>query len=62
MQEAADLQHAPFQHILQHIPQHAFHHALKTRLALEVCMGTGTTQVCQWRQKRVLMRPEAAFP
>ena len=45
-----------------HIPQHAFHHALKTRLALEVCMGTGTTQVRQWRQKRVLMRPEAAFP
>ena len=25
-------------------------------------MGTGTTQVRQWRQKRVLMRPEAAFP
>ena len=47
---------------LQHIPQHAFHHALKTRLALDVCMGAGTTQVRQWRQKRVLMRPEAAFP
>ena len=29
---------------------------------LDVCMGTGTTQVRQWRQKRVLMRPEAAFP
>ena len=25
-------------------------------------MGAGTTQVRQWRQKRVLMRPEAAFP
>ena len=24
--------------------------------------GAGTTQVCQWRRKRVLMRPEAAFP
>ena len=24
--------------------------------------GAGTTQVRQWRQKRVLMRPEAAFP
>ena len=43
-------------------PQHAFHHALKTRLALDVCMGAGTTPVRQWRQKRVLMRPEAAFP
>ena len=46
----------------QTIPQHAFHHALPTRLALDVCMGTGSTQVRQWRQKRVLMRPEAAFP
>ena len=44
----------------QTIPQHAFHHALPTRLALDVCMGTGSTQVRQWRQKR--MRPEAAFP
>ena len=43
-------------------PPARVHHALKTRLALEVCMGTGTTQVRQWRQKRVLMRPEAAFP
>ena len=25
-------------------------------------MGTGTKQVRQWRQKRMLMRPEAAFP
>ena len=25
-------------------------------------MGMGLTQVRQWRQKRVLMRPEAAFP
>ena len=25
-------------------------------------MGTGSTAVRQWRQKRVLMRPEAAFP
>ena len=46
----------------QTIPQHAFHHALPTRLALDVCMGTGSTQVRQWRHKRVLMRPEAAFP
>ena len=46
----------------QTIPQHAFHHALPTRLALDVCMGTGSTQVRQWRQKRMLMRPEAAFP
>ena len=46
----------------QHISQHAFHHALPTRLALDVCMGTGSTQVRQWRQKRGLMCPEAAFP
>ena len=25
-------------------------------------MGTGSTLVRQWRRKRVLMRPEAAFP
>ena len=25
-------------------------------------MGAGSTLVRQWRQKRVLMRPEAAFP
>ena len=25
-------------------------------------MGTGSTAVRQWRKKRVLMRPEAAFP
>ena len=31
----------------QTIPQHAFHHALPTRLALDVCMGTGSTQVRQ---------------
>ena len=46
----------------QPILQHAFHHALTTRLALDVCMGTGSTVVRQWRRKRVLMRPEAAFP
>ena len=46
----------------QTIPQHAFQHALPTRLALDVCMGTGSTQVRQRRQKRMLMRPEAAFP
>ena len=49
-------------HPPQTIPQHAFHHALPTRLALDVCMGTGSTQVRKWRRKRVLMRPEAAFP
>ena len=43
-------------------PPARVHHALKTRLALDVCMGAGTTPVRQWRQKRVLMRPEAAFP
>ena len=46
----------------QPIPQHAFHHALTTSLALEVLYAAGSTQVRQWRQKRVLMRPEAAFP
>ena len=46
----------------QTIPQHAFHHALTTRLALDVLHGAGSTQVRQWRLKRVLMRPEAAFP
>ena len=56
MQEAAHLQPAP-----QHIPQHVFHHALTTSLALEVLHAAGSTLVRQWRQKRVLMRPEAAF-
>ena len=46
----------------QHIPQHAFHNALTTSLALEVLHPACSTQVRQWRQKRVLMRPEAAFP
>ena len=51
----------------QPIPQHAFHHALTTRLALDVLHGgggydSGSTAVRQWRQMRVLMRPEAAFP
>ena len=41
----------------QHIPQHAFHHALTTRW-----IPFASTLVRQWRQKRVLMRPEAAFP
>ena len=57
MQEAAHLQPAP-----QHIPQHVFHHALTTSLALEILHAAGSTQVRQWRQKRVLMRLEAAFP
>ena len=57
LQKAAHPQTIP-----QHAFHHAFHHALPTRLALDVCMGTGSTQVRQWRQKRVLMRPEAAFP
>ena len=50
----------------QPIPQHAFHNALTTRLALDVLHGggydSGSTAVRQWRQMRVLMRPEAAFP
>ena len=50
----------------QTIPQHAFHHALPTRLALDVLHGggydSGSTAVRQWRLKRVLMLPEAAFP
>ena len=57
LQKAAHPQTIP-----QHAFHHAFHHALPTRLALDVCMGTGSTQVRQWRQKRVLMCPEAAFP
>ena len=32
------------------------------RLALDVLHAAGSTQVRQWRRKRVLMRPEAAFP
>ena len=32
------------------------------RLALDVLHAAGSTQVRQWRLKRVLMRPEAAFP
>ena len=50
------------QQIPQPIPQHAFHHALTTRLALDDLHGDGLEQVRQWRRKRVLMRPEAAFP
>ena len=65
MQEAADLQHAP-----QHIPQaHPPAHPparVPSRVEDASCLGcfhgAGTTQVRQWRQKRVLMRPEAAFP
>ncbi len=65
-------QHVPSAHPM-HIPQHAFHHALTTRLALDVLHGggldsgtkqfdSGSIAVRQWRQMRVLMRPEAAFP
>ena len=43
-------------------PPASVHHALKMCLALDVLHGAGTTQVRQWRQKRVLMRSEAAFP
>ena len=43
-------------------PQHAFHNALTTRLALDVLHRQCFVAVRQWRQKRVLMRPEAAFP
>ena len=61
MQEAADLQHAPFQHIPSTSPS-----TRSSRVEDASCLGclhgAGTTQVRQWRQKRVLMRPEAAFP
>ena len=43
-------------------PQHAFHHALPTRLALDVLHGDGLDAGSTVRHKRVLMRPEAAFP
>ena len=43
-------------------PQHAFHNALTTRLALDVLHRQCFVAVRQWRQKRVLLRPEAAFP
>ena len=33
-----------------------------TRLALDLLHGAGSSWLRQWRQKRVLMRPEAAFP
>ena len=60
MQEAADLQHAP-----QHIPSIS-PSKRSSRVEYVSCFGclhgAGTTQVRQWRQKRVLMRPEAAFP
>ena len=45
----------------QHIPGTRSIARRSTRLALDVCMG-GLDQVRQWRRKRVLMRPEAAFP
>ncbi|MCI6314207.1 MAG: hypothetical protein MR588_02355, partial [Bacteroidales bacterium] len=35
---------------------------MTTRLDLDVLYAAGSTQVRQWRQKRVLMRLEAAFP
>ena len=43
-------------------PPARVHHALTTRLDLDVLYAAGSTQVRQWRQKRVLMRLEAAFP
>ena len=46
-------------------PPARVHHALTTRLALDILHGhrldSGSTVVRQWRRKRVLMRPEAAF-
>ena len=61
MHEAADLQHASSAN-----PPARVHHALTTCLVLDVLHGdglhSGSTAVRQWRQKRVLMRPEAAFP
>ena len=68
MQEAADLQHAPPAHPPAH-PQHiscTSSSKCSSRVEDASCLGclhgAGTTQVRQWRQKRVLMRPEAAFP
>ena len=46
----------------QHIPGTRSIARRSTRLALDVLHGGGLEQVRQWRQKRVLMRPEAAFP
>ena len=53
----------------QHIPQHiscTSSSKCSSRVEDASCLGclhgAGTTQVRQWRQKRVLMRPEAAFP
>ena len=46
----------------QHIPRHAFHRAPKHASCLGCFAWGGLEQVRQWRRKRVLMRPEAAFP
>ena len=47
----------------QHIPPARVPSVAPARvLPWMFCMRAGTTQVRQWRQKRVLMRPEAAFP
>ena len=46
----------------QHIPRHAFHRAQKHASCLGCFAWGGLEQVRQWRRKRVLMRPEAAFP
>ena len=62
MHEAVNLQHASSARILSTSPSTRS----STHLALGVLHGDGlhsdSTAVRQWRQKRVLMRPEAAFP
>ena len=62
MHEAVNLQHASSARILSTSPSTRS----STHLALGVLHGdglhSGSTAVRQWRQKRVLMRPEAAFP
>ena len=62
MHEAVNLQHASSARILSTSPSTRS----STCLALGVLHGdglhSGSTAVRQWRQKRVLMRPEAAFP
>ena len=61
LQKVPHPQHALSAHPLlsTSLPWHVLHHALKhaSRDGL-----LASTLVLQWRQKRVLMRPEAAFP
>ena len=57
MHEAADLQHASSANHPARV-----HHALTTRLALDVLHVDGLHSGSTVAAKRVLMRPEAAFP